>query len=122
MGQEATKEKEKDKGRPPIPIFVNEQEVKMTEATATGAQIKAAAIAQGVHIQQNFMLIEELMGLLIIEKQRAVNLKEFYDLLLNTFIRLLNLLYGIEKIIARLAKMLLLDFYTTLFPEDEEKE
>ncbi len=54
------KEKDKEKGRPPIRILVNEQEVKMEGATATGAEIKSAAIAQNVHIQQNFMLIEEL--------------------------------------------------------------
>lgn len=51
---------EKDKGRPAITILVNEQEVDMPEKTATGYDIKATAIAQGVHIQQNFMLMEEL--------------------------------------------------------------
>ena len=56
-------EKEKnevDRERPPIPILVNEQNVLMAEPIATGAEIKSAAIAQGVHIQQNFILIEEL--------------------------------------------------------------
>ena len=48
------------KGRPPIVILVNEQKVEMSEKTATGSEIKAAAILQGVLIQQNFMLLEEL--------------------------------------------------------------
>jgi hypothetical protein len=39
-------------------ISVNEQPVKVKGHT--GAEIKAAAIAQGVHIQQNFVLQEEL--------------------------------------------------------------
>jgi hypothetical protein len=43
-----------------IVISVNEQPVKMTGHSATGAQIKAAAIAQGVLIQPNFVLQEEL--------------------------------------------------------------
>lgn len=41
-------------------VTVNEQPVKLNGEKATGAQIKAAAIAQGVHIQQNFVLQEEL--------------------------------------------------------------
>ena len=47
-------------GKPPIVILVNEQEVSMEDRIATGTQIKAAAIAQGVNIQSNFMLLEEL--------------------------------------------------------------
>lgn len=43
-----------------VTITVNEQPVKLHGGTATGAQIKAAAISQGVHIQQNFVLQEEL--------------------------------------------------------------
>ena len=43
-----------------VTISVNEQPVKLQGRTATGAQIKAAAIAQGVQIQQNFVLQEEL--------------------------------------------------------------
>jgi hypothetical protein len=43
-----------------VTVLVNEQPVKLHGATATGAQIKAAAIAQGVHIQPNFVLQEEL--------------------------------------------------------------
>ncbi|HJV72729.1 MAG TPA: multiubiquitin domain-containing protein [Noviherbaspirillum sp.] len=41
-------------------IKVNEQPVTLTGKTANGMQIKTAAIAQGVHIQQNFVLQEEL--------------------------------------------------------------
>lgn len=43
-----------------VTIIVNEQPVKLQGQTATGAEIKAAAIAQGVHIQPNFILQEEL--------------------------------------------------------------
>lgn len=43
-----------------ITITVNEQPVQLHGETATGSEIKAAAIAQGVHIQQNFVLQEEL--------------------------------------------------------------
>lgn len=41
-------------------VTVNEQPVQLEGKTATGAQIKDAAIAQGVHIQPNFELQEEL--------------------------------------------------------------
>lgn len=44
----------------PLTIFVNEQPVVFEIHTATGAQIKATAIAQGVHIQSNFVLQLEL--------------------------------------------------------------
>ena len=43
-----------------VVISVNEQPVKLKGHSATGAQIKAAAIAQGVAIQPNFVLQEEL--------------------------------------------------------------
>lgn len=43
-----------------VEITVNEQPVTMQQKDATGAEIKAAAIAQGVAIQQNFVLQEEL--------------------------------------------------------------
>lgn len=43
-----------------VTVFVNEQPVKLEGKTASGSQIKAAAIAQGVHIEQNFVLQEEL--------------------------------------------------------------
>jgi hypothetical protein len=41
-------------------VTVNEQPVKLHGHKATGSEIKAAAIAQGVVIQQNFVLQEEL--------------------------------------------------------------
>ncbi|HYW48361.1 MAG TPA: multiubiquitin domain-containing protein [Bryobacteraceae bacterium] len=41
-------------------ITVNEQLVKLEGHRATGGEIKAAAIAQGVHIEPNFVLQEEL--------------------------------------------------------------
>lgn len=41
-------------------VSVNEQPVKLEGKTATGAEIKRAAIAQGVLIQQDFVLQEEL--------------------------------------------------------------
>lgn len=43
-----------------VTIFVNEQPVKLAGETATGYQIKSAAIAQGVHIEPNFVLQQEL--------------------------------------------------------------
>ncbi len=43
-----------------VTVTVNEQPVKLEGYKATGAQTKAAAIAQGVHIQPNFVLQEEL--------------------------------------------------------------
>lgn len=41
-------------------VSVNEQPVTLQGNTATGAEIKSAAIAQGVLIQPNFVLQEEL--------------------------------------------------------------
>ncbi|MHB1142891.1 MAG: multiubiquitin domain-containing protein [Sulfuricaulis sp.] len=43
-----------------VTVSVNEQPVTLNGRVATGAEIKAAAIAQGVHIQPNFVLQEEL--------------------------------------------------------------
>ena len=43
-----------------VTVTVNEQPVRLEGHKATGAEIKAAAIAQGVHIQPNFVLQEEL--------------------------------------------------------------
>jgi Multiubiquitin len=43
-----------------VTVSVNEQPVKLHDHTATGAEIKTAAIAQSVHIQPNFVLQEEL--------------------------------------------------------------
>jgi len=43
-----------------VTVTVNEQPVKLDGHRATGAEIKAAAISQGAHILQNFVLQEEL--------------------------------------------------------------
>jgi hypothetical protein len=43
-----------------VVVIVNEQKVKLQGQTATGSEIKEEAIKQGVHIQQNFILHEEL--------------------------------------------------------------
>ncbi len=43
-----------------VVVSVNEQPVTLHGKTATGAEIKIAAIKQGVLIQQNFVLQEEL--------------------------------------------------------------
>ena len=43
-----------------VEVTVNEQPAILVGKSATGAEIKAAAIAQGVHIQPNFVLQEEL--------------------------------------------------------------
>ena|SRR5688572_21478532 len=53
-------DKNGDHGNRTVTITVNEQPVKLRGKSATGAEIKAAAIAQGVQIQQNFILQEEL--------------------------------------------------------------
>lgn len=45
---------------PEFTISVNEQEVELRGTTATGREIKAAAVDQGVAIQVNFVLQEEL--------------------------------------------------------------
>lgn len=47
-------------GQPPIKVTVNEQQVTLASRTVTGGEIKTAAIAQGVAIQPNFVLQEEL--------------------------------------------------------------
>jgi Multiubiquitin len=47
-------------GQRVVIITVNEQPVRLQGETATGSEIKAAAIAQGVHIAPNFVLQEEL--------------------------------------------------------------
>jgi hypothetical protein len=59
--ESALNEHEKHAGdKQTVTVSVNEQPVKLHGHAATGAEIKAAAIAQGVHIQQNFILQEEL--------------------------------------------------------------
>ena len=49
-----------DVKRRTVSVLVNEQPVKLHGRWATGAEIKAAAIDQGVRIQPNFVLQEEL--------------------------------------------------------------
>ena len=46
--------------RATIEIEVNGREVKMPRGDSTGLQIKHSAIEQGVHIQANFVLQQEL--------------------------------------------------------------
>lgn len=48
--------------RETVEIFVNEKPVVVRGRKQTGASIKAAAIAQGVEIQPNFVLSLELGG------------------------------------------------------------
>ena len=45
-----------------VTIHVNNKPVQIEGPTASGIQIKQAAIAQGVSIQPNFQLLEELGG------------------------------------------------------------
>lgn len=47
-------------GKHSVTISVNERPVKVEEPKVTGAQIKQAAISQGVQIQMDFILSEEL--------------------------------------------------------------
>lgn len=51
---------ENERNRKAIEIDVNSRPVKMSNKEVTGAEIKAAAIAQGVPIQPNFVLQQEL--------------------------------------------------------------
>src|ERR1700688_2819259 len=53
-------ERHDDAHKHTVTVLVNEQPVKLHGHSATGAEIKAAAIAQGVQIQPNFVLQEEL--------------------------------------------------------------
>lgn len=56
---EVAVEKQDDKNQQII-VTVNEQPVQLESRKTTGEQIKSAAISQGVLIQQNFVLQEEL--------------------------------------------------------------
>jgi hypothetical protein len=58
-GEGSGHEKQEHKNATVI-ISVNEQPVELEGHMATGAEIKAAAIAQGVRIQLRFVLQEEL--------------------------------------------------------------
>lgn len=44
----------------PVEVTVNERPVTLSDQTATGLEIKQAAIAQGVPIQLDFVLQQEL--------------------------------------------------------------
>ena len=57
---EAEREKDRNEHGHTVTVTMNDHPVKLHGHTATGAQIKAAAIAQGVHIQPDFLLHEEL--------------------------------------------------------------
>jgi hypothetical protein len=56
---EAPDQRQDDKAKT-VTITVNNKPVVMETKVATGFQIKDAAIAQGVKIQRNFVLTEEL--------------------------------------------------------------
>lgn len=60
LQQQEKHDEERHQDKLTVTVSVNEQPVKLHGHTTTGAEIKAAAIAQGVHIQQNFVLQEEL--------------------------------------------------------------
>src|SRR4051812_2750454 len=49
-------------GQHAVTVHVNNKPVRLDGPKTTGAQIKSAAIAQGVAIQANFQLLEELGG------------------------------------------------------------
>jgi hypothetical protein len=49
-----------DRARRPFEIFVNRKPIKVTEKEMSGLQIKEAAIKQGVNIQLDFVLFQDL--------------------------------------------------------------
>lgn len=49
-----------DKQTHTVTIHVNEKPVKMPSRTATGLEIKQTAIEQGVRIELDFVLVEEI--------------------------------------------------------------
>lgn len=55
-------QRDDEKEEKTVTITVNDKPVVITAKAATGLQIKDAAIAQGVKIQRNFTLTEELPG------------------------------------------------------------
>lgn len=61
-----------------VEVLVNGQKVVLHESEATGAQIKAAAIAAGVPIQPDFVLSEVLPSgkQKIVPDDRTVHLKD----------------------------------------------
>lgn len=59
-GSDFEREQHTGHGRQTFIVTVNEQAVTLMQHIATGSEIKAAAIDQGVQIQPNFVLQEEL--------------------------------------------------------------
>lgn len=57
-------DRDADRGKPvkTVTVTINNREVTFHDNKATGAEIKRAAIAQGVPIQQDFTLFEEKGG------------------------------------------------------------
>ena len=49
-----------DRRTHPITVHVNERPVELPSHTATGLEIKTAAVTQGVPIETDFILVEEL--------------------------------------------------------------
>ncbi len=58
MSTETHNDEARGQGRPAIVVKVNRKPVTFDEGKATGAEIKAAAIAQGVEIGADFNLFE----------------------------------------------------------------
>ena len=63
-----------------VEILVNDKPVKVHSNRATGEQIKTTAIEQGVHIDRDFILYEELPdgGVRQVENHEEVNLREHH--------------------------------------------
>lgn len=60
MEQAIEHQQDQRKHTHPVEVTVNERSVKLPDRTATGLEIKQAAIAQGVPIQLDFVLQQEL--------------------------------------------------------------
>jgi len=56
--QESTRTGEGQQHAPALTVTINNQPVVFLERKATGSEIKATAIAQGVQIQSDFVLFE----------------------------------------------------------------
>lgn len=63
-----------------VAILVNDKPVKVRTNRATGEQIKTTAIEQGVHIEQDFILYEELPDgdVRQVENHEEINLREHH--------------------------------------------
>ncbi len=60
MEQAIEHQQDEGKHTHPVAVTVNERPVTLPDRTATGIEIKQAAIAQGVPIQLDFVLQQEL--------------------------------------------------------------